>query len=373
MGLVCLQPPAVEPVSLAELKEFLRIDADDASQDATIADLALDARAYCETFTARKFVQQQWQLLMDFFPGYIDMKLAGAKVSSPFVSGSNAVLVGIRYGIVLPFPPVRSIDAFVYQNANGQVSNMILGPWTIAAVTNTLGQPVQITTTQQHQLISGAGVNLAGNAQLLALLNNTAFQVVTVLDANNFTLNGTVGTGTAISSGGQATGYNFVQDILSNPARLTPVFGQVWPVARVVVNAVQVTYTLGYAQPVTVTTTVGNTAKTVTAAGYTFQSSDVGRAIWIPGAGPGSGLGGADLLAVLTAVSGSTATMRDGAQQVVSGVTGLLVNQGKPDQWYKIRRAIKVMTLDGYEKRMPRKEIEDTVQKILYPVRDLRM
>ena len=98
---------------MQELKDMLRMDQGDASQDDVLTTLEVAARAWCETLTQRRFVQQTWALMMDFFPGYIDMNLAGQKVSSPFVSGSNAVLVGIRYAILLPYPPVQSLVAFV--------------------------------------------------------------------------------------------------------------------------------------------------------------------------------------------------------------------------------------------------------------------
>lgn len=290
MGLICLQPPPVEPVSLPELKQFMKVDPDDTSQEDTILGLAQDARAFCETFTARRFVRQTWRLLMDFFPGYIDLKLAGQKVSSPFVSGSNAVLVGIRYAIVLPYPPVQSIVQFAYLDANG-------GP---------------------------------------TVMNPAA---------------------------------DYVQDLSSNPARLTPPFGQMWPVARVVVNAVNVDYVVGYANPVTLATTAGSAS--ITASGYTFTAADVNRDISIPGAGRLDGV----LNTIVLSVSGSTATLRDAATTTVPAATALLVNAAaaKPGHWAKIRRAIKIYTLDAYEKRLPRQEIEDTVQKILYPVRDARL
>ncbi len=297
MALVPISPPAVEPVSLIELKEFLRMDLGDTSQDTSLAEAELDARAFCEAFTGRRFVQQSWSLYLDFFPGYIDLKLAGAKVSSPFVSGSNAVLVGIRYALVPPYPPVRSIDRFQYQDANGDV---------------------------------------------------TVMTETTPLNPNG----------------------DYVADLLSSPARLTPPFGKMWPVARVVVNAVQIDYTVGYASPL-ICSVSADSPGTVTASGYTFQASDVGRPIWIPGAGPNQ----TDLntfIQAITSPPGATATLRCAGATEVSDVMGLLVNYGNPAHWYKIKRAIKVHTLNSYYQRMPRKEIEDSVQKILYPVRDLR-
>lgn len=290
MGLICLQPPLIEPVSLPELKEFLRVSPADTSQDDTILNLALDARSWCEEFTKRRFVQQTWRLLMDFFPGYIDLKLAGQKVSSPFVSGSNAVLVGIRYAIVLPYPPVQSIVQFAYLNANG--STTVLNP-----------------------------------------------------------------------------ASEYVQDLSSNPARLTPPFGSMWPVARVVPNAVNVDFIVGYASPVTLSTT--SASATVTASGYTFTSADVNRDISIPGAGAN----GTALNTIVLSIAGSSATLRDKAGASVSGVTSILVNtpSAKPGHWAKIRRAIKVHTNNGYWKRLPQQEIENSLERMLGPVRDIRL
>src|SRR5581483_698888 len=157
------------------------------------------ARIWCEVYTQRRFVKQTWRLLMDFFPGYIDLKLAGQKVSSPFVSGSNAVLVGIRYAILLPYPPVASLVSFTYQDANGQVTNMVTGPATIAAVTNSEAQPIAIRTASPHNLKTGGSVLIQGNSSLLAWLNGESTEDITVVDSYNFLLNGTVGDGASIS------------------------------------------------------------------------------------------------------------------------------------------------------------------------------
>jgi hypothetical protein len=167
MGLLTITPPAVEPVTLEELKAFLSLDSDDTSRDGVLIALGLAAREWCESFCQRRFITQTMRLLVDFFPGYIDQKLVGQRVSSPFVSGSHALLVGLRWAIALPLPPVQSITTFQYLDANG--SPIVMNP-----------------------------------------------------------------------------GTNYVADLSSQPARLTPPFGQMWPVAQVVVNAVQIDYVVGY-------------------------------------------------------------------------------------------------------------------------------
>ena len=347
MALVCVNPPIVEPVSLSELKDYLRLDQDDTSQDGVLTSLNMAARSWCETISRRKFVQQTWAFYADFFPGYIDTKLTGQMFSSPFVSGANAVLVGIRYAVLLPFPPIQSLNSFVYQNANGQVTSMILGPTTISSVSNPLGNPVSVVTAAPHGLQSGATATLAGNAALLAVLANQVTQVITVVDPYTLQFNGSIGTGSAIAGGGTITGYNFVQDLLSEPPRLTPIFGQVWPVARVVVNAIQLNFTVGYAVPLTgVTTTVGNAAL----GGYTsFTASNVGQPISIPGAGDNGGA----LNTIIASVNNGVGSVRDQPSNPVQNATALLVSHGKPAHWEAIKLAIKFLVNAWFVNRMP--------------------
>jgi hypothetical protein len=346
MALICTAPPLAEPVSLPELKLMLRMDPSDTSQDDVLTTLNIAARSWCETITQRRFVQQTWSLFMDYFPGYIDLKLAGQKVSSPFVSGSNAVLVGIRYAIVLPYPPVQTLNSFDYQNANGEVTSMILGPETIASVTNTNEQPISIETSTPHNLITGSTVTIAGNSGLLSLLGGEATQVITVTDDYDFTLNGTTGTGSTISAGGTVTGYNFVEDLISQPARLTPVFGQMWPVARVVVNAIEMNYTSGYATPITVTT---NTSTAQITSSYTFSSTNVGQPISIPGASSSASA----LNTIIQSVSDGVATVRDQPGTAVTNTTSLLVNYGNALHWEIVRGAIKLLVNAWFVNRVP--------------------
>ena len=373
MGLICTAPPLVEPVSLTELKEYCRIDPGDASQDTTIATLALDARSEAEAFTRKRFVQQTWQLLMDFFPGYIDLKLAGQKVSSPFVSGANAVLVGIRYAIMLPYPPLQKLVSFNYLNANGLTTSMIIGPLAIASVGNQSGQPLTVNTAVPHLLASNASVSIAGNAALVAVIGASSGIVITVTGDSQFTILGVNGTGSSIPAAGTITGFNFNADFLGQPARLAPVFGQMWPVARVILNAVQVEYVTGFATPILATTTANSA--TVSSSNYSFQASDIGRYFSVPGAGPSGGALNTIVMGLTGSPPDGGATLRDVAGTAVSNALSLLVNTSNvnPAHWGKIKRAICMLTLDAYLKRLSSVDLNDKVQKILYPVRDLRL
>ena len=66
MPAILLEPPAIEPISLAEAKQFLRVehDADDALIDALIA----AARAAVEAASRRKLILQTWRIALDRWP-----------------------------------------------------------------------------------------------------------------------------------------------------------------------------------------------------------------------------------------------------------------------------------------------------------------
>lgn len=285
MALLTLVPPASEPVTLAQQKLFARVDFPD--DDTLWATLITAAREWCEVYCQRRFLLRTMRLLMDFFPGYVDFKLAGQKVSSPFVSGSNAVLVGIRYAIALPYPRARAIIDFQYQDENGE--------------------PVQMLA---------------------------------------------------------ATDY--IQDLESQPARLMPNFGSMWPVARVVANAVQVDYITGYGGNVQVTMAA---ASAVITSAFTFYPSMAGMPLTVPGAGAG---GAAPLVTTILSVDDEgVATAANNATTAVANAVSYL---GEPVP-QAVLVAIMRVALYYYENRnySPDEKFLRSVKGQLAPYRDLRL
>jgi uncharacterized phiE125 gp8 family phage protein len=100
-----LTQPTHEPVSLADMKDFLRVDATD--QDNVINSLITTARVTAETLTNRCLVNQQFELSFDRFPG-----------SWPFSYGFGASLLSPYREIHLPRSPLYSIDVFQYTDIN---------------------------------------------------------------------------------------------------------------------------------------------------------------------------------------------------------------------------------------------------------------
>lgn len=104
MRLTLVTPPAVEPVTLEEVKDHLRVSHSD--EDVRISGFIITARQQLDGrhgLLGRCLISQQWKLTMDAFPREL----------------------------ALPFPPVRSVDEIRYFDATGE--ERILDPATYVA------------------------------------------------------------------------------------------------------------------------------------------------------------------------------------------------------------------------------------------------
>ena len=64
--LTLVTAPSIEPVTLTEAKDFLRVTGTD--DDALITSLIVVARTNAESYTRRAFITQTWQMLRDNWP-----------------------------------------------------------------------------------------------------------------------------------------------------------------------------------------------------------------------------------------------------------------------------------------------------------------
>lgn len=63
-------PPTEEPISLEDVKQYLRISGND--DDILVASLIRQAREWCEDFQGRKFVTQTLEGVLDKFPSVVE-------------------------------------------------------------------------------------------------------------------------------------------------------------------------------------------------------------------------------------------------------------------------------------------------------------
>lgn len=117
MPSILLTAPAVEPLSLAEAKAFLRIEHNE--DDDVIDALIASARIHVEAQTRRALITQQWRLTLDAWPADGRLKVLPAPL---------AALDAVR---VYDDSGAASLDlqSFVVDRAGSQ---LIFAPWALA-------------------------------------------------------------------------------------------------------------------------------------------------------------------------------------------------------------------------------------------------
>lgn len=88
-----ITPVAIEPITLADVRQHLRLF-EDAAEDDLLLGLVKTARVYCENYTRRALAEQTLEIYQDRF------------------SGADPIL--------LPYPPLLSVVEIGYTDSTGQ-------------------------------------------------------------------------------------------------------------------------------------------------------------------------------------------------------------------------------------------------------------
>lgn len=107
-GLEVATPPAVEPVSLPEAKDHLRVSISD--DDTLISGLIVGARRWCEGFRNESFITQTLELTLDEWP-------------------DDGV-------IELPRGPVQSVTSVEYTDEDGNTSTFAASNYVVSTASN---------------------------------------------------------------------------------------------------------------------------------------------------------------------------------------------------------------------------------------------
>ena len=113
MALVLTSAPAAEPISLAEAKAHLRIDADD--EDALIEQLIVAARMFVERTLGLALITQGWSYFLDFWPrsSCVTLPIAPVQAISAVIlhdgAGGSTTLDADDYAVDVLSQPARLV------------------------------------------------------------------------------------------------------------------------------------------------------------------------------------------------------------------------------------------------------------------------
>lgn len=114
--------PTTEPVPLAWMKNFLRLDAGFTTDDTLISGLISAAREHGEKLTGRAIAQRTFRQVLDSFPYYTDTIQSNLAYPPSYYSlpRYSTTLWNYSQMIKLAPTPVASVQAMRYIDANGQ-------------------------------------------------------------------------------------------------------------------------------------------------------------------------------------------------------------------------------------------------------------
>lgn len=119
----------VEPITLTDAKNFLKIPLAVTADDALVTDLISDARTRCEQAVSRTFVQASYQMVFDTWPPF--SASMGTLVASILSTGTPFLYGGFnweKYAVVFPFGPLISVDSISYIDPGGNTVSLDPSP-----------------------------------------------------------------------------------------------------------------------------------------------------------------------------------------------------------------------------------------------------
>jgi len=99
MALTIVTAPTIEPVTLEEVKDHIRLSSTvSGTEDTMLLSFITVARDYCERFQNRAFMQQTWDYVIDRWP--------------------------VGNWITIPLPPLLSVTSVTYYSTGGTANTM---------------------------------------------------------------------------------------------------------------------------------------------------------------------------------------------------------------------------------------------------------
>ena len=238
--------PTNEPVSLTNMKKWLRVEISD--DDTLINTLIVAAREACEVFTGRSFCTKGYIQNLDSFPYFVDTIMSQMAYPPAYYSlpRYSTTLWNYSQMIKLWRPPLVAVQRITYlSSADKQYHDLLpvvgTGLWYPKKVYSVNDKVTDGNDNQQTCTVAGtsdsAPPDIIGGTG--TLLWKTTVGALTV-----------EATGVTWQCNGAATKGEFgefIVDEKTEPARIFPgPPGKTWPPVLYVPNAVQIHFTSGY-------------------------------------------------------------------------------------------------------------------------------
>jgi uncharacterized phiE125 gp8 family phage protein len=114
MALKLYTVPAAEPVTLVQVKDYLRVSHN--AEDTLITSLNKSARSWVENYLRRALINQTWKLTLDCFPAQIELRMCPVSSITHIkyydTAGTLQTLATTEYAYDLAQEPVRIIPAY---------------------------------------------------------------------------------------------------------------------------------------------------------------------------------------------------------------------------------------------------------------------
>ncbi|MCU1326658.1 MAG: hypothetical protein JWN34_2028 [Bryobacterales bacterium] len=132
-----IELPTAEPVSLASMRQWMRIPSALTSDDTTISTLLKAARESAETITGRAIAQRKFCMVLDAFPYNPDSNWERSNFHD-----YNRGLFSRSREIKLPFPPGISVDPIQVVASDGTITSLTQGT---NFILDRISEPARIT------------------------------------------------------------------------------------------------------------------------------------------------------------------------------------------------------------------------------------
>lgn len=335
-GLQVVGPPLAEPLTLAEAKNWCRVDA--GTDDHLILRSLRSARLLMENGWNRAFVSQTLRQSLDRFPRYSSSAVWQYNSDAIWqqrlpVTQLSGQWYPDRAAIRVTRPPFQQLLALTYQDGNGINQTLVNS---LAAGVNAPG-PQAVTPATMLGIVPGLPMVVdVGPTQETIFVSSVTATTFTATFLNVHPCYVALYVVPPGTTSVQLNGGGLVDvDASTEPARLAPAYGQIWPIVRQKVATVQVLFVAGYGPVTTIPLPVAPGLQSVTPASMygifpgTILAVDQGSA-WEQ--------------VVVTAITPTTFT----ATFAQPHTAGALIMPALPDQ---LREAILMMVEHRYRNR----------------------